>query len=456
MLSTIATTQNVSTEKDSILVVDDNSNILELLTDALSYAGFKVEVATDGECAIQYLHDTSVSLILLDVMMPGIDGFETCRQILQNSKTQNIPIIFMSAISNPDNKVKGLEFGAVDFIVKPFHYQELLARIQTHLKLRSLMSSDSDEENQLQQPVHGEAGLTTGQSLSELSPAETVNQVQQQLARSEKMASLGRLVSGVAHEINNPTNFIHGNLTHIQTYTQDLIRLVNLYRQHYPEPGSEIQAETAAIDLEFIQVDLPKVLSSMKLGSDRVRELILSLRNFSRLDDTDAQMADIHAALDSTLLILSNRIKARPQRPAIEIIKDYGSLPDVECYVGLLNQVFMNILSNAIDALDEKRDKQSAQEHHDSPSKITLRTALVDEQWVSIEIVDNGSGMPLAVQKRIFEPFFTTKSIGQGTGLGMPISYQIVTERHHGRLECVSAFEKGTKFLIQIPLTQSS
>ncbi|HEY9645523.1 MAG TPA: ATP-binding protein [Chroococcidiopsis sp.] len=287
------------------------------------------------------------------------------------------------------------------------------------------------------------------QTLSEL------QQTQTQILQSEKMSSLGQLVAGVAHEINNPVSFIHGNLTYVQNYAQNLLKLVQSYQRHYPNPVDEIRAETEAIDLTFIQEDLPKTLDSMTVGSDRIREIVLALRIFSRLNEAEIKPVDIHKGIESTLLILQHRLKACPERPEIEVIREYGSLPLVECYSGLLNQVFMNILSNAIDALEEEAKKRTYQECLERPWQIKLRTSLLNDQWVQMAIADNGPGIPQPVQQRIFDPFFTTKPIGKGTGLGMSISYQIITERHGGILSCVSTPNQGTEFVIQIPIQQS-
>jgi signal transduction histidine kinase len=272
--------------------------------------------------------------------------------------------------------------------------------------------------------------------------------LQLQLAQSEKMSSLGQLVAGVAHEINNPVNFIHGNLGHVQDYAHDLLDLVSLYQQQYPAPNNVIEAKMAAIDLEFLQIDLVKILKSMAVGTERIRQIVLSLRNFSRMDEAAFKTVDIHEGIDSTLMILQHRLKARPEHPGITVVRNYGTLPPVDCYPGQLNQVFMNILANAIDAL--AKPTASGQ-----PSQITIRTAVVD-RWVEIAIADNGSGIPEAVRQRIFDPFFTTKPIGKGTGMGLSISHQIIVEKHQGQLDCNASPEAGTEFLIQIPTRAES
>ncbi|RZM76000.1 PAS domain-containing sensor histidine kinase [Leptolyngbya iicbica] len=276
--------------------------------------------------------------------------------------------------------------------------------------------------------------------------------MQSQLVQTEKMSSLGQLVAGIAHEINNPVNFISGNLDHAEQNMADLLALVALFQQYYPDPELAIQDYIDAIDLPFIATDLPKLMRSMKVGSERIQAIVASLRTFSRMDEADMKSVDIHSGIDSTLMILQNRLKAGANAAAIEVVCEYGQIPTVECYAGQLNQVFMNVLSNAIDALEGRRSLPTAEA---VPPQITIQTILTPDQQVNIHIHDNGPGIPDTIRQQIFDPFFTTKPVGKGTGMGLSISYQIITEKHGGRFVCESIPQGGTTFTITIPLSQS-
>ncbi len=297
---------------------------------------------------------------------------------------------------------------------------------------------------------------------------QELGHAQAHLVQSEKMSSLGQLVAGVAHEINNPVNFIHGNIQYAHEYMQDILELLVLYQTQYPQPTPVIATKTVEIDLDFVREDLPRLLASMKVGADRIQEIVKSLRAFSRLDEAEVKDVDIHEGIDSTLMILHNRLKAKSDHPGIQVVKQYGDLPKIECYAGQLNQVFMNILSNAIDAIEEitarkvaaptpttnpsPSEQQTTDQHHPT---IWITTELVQANQVRISIADNGPGIPEHVQKRLFDPFFTTKSVGKGTGMGMSISHQVVTERHQGKLSCISVPGNGATFIIEIPVRLS-
>ena len=277
---------------------------------------------------------------------------------------------------------------------------------------------------------------------------------QAQLVQNEKMSSLGQLVAGIAHEINNPVNFIYGNLTHTSQYVSDLLWLVNLYGKYYPEPMPEIKAAIQEVDMEFLGVDLPRLMESMQSGAERIRQIVLSLRNFSRLDEDGLKSVNIHEGIDNTLLILQHRLypqkagENKVERPAIEVITDYSKLPSAECYPGQLNQVFMNLLSNAIDSLEEQ---QEINIHHEP--KIWISTSILrHNSRIAIKIRDNGLGMIPEIQARLFDPFFTTKPVGKGTGLGLAISYKIVVDKHRGELICSSAPGEGAEFTVEIPI----
>jgi signal transduction histidine kinase len=426
-----------SPENIRILIVDDTPTNLQVLSESIRMAGWTTLVATDGETAIAQAEYAQPDLILLDVMMPGIDGFETCRRLKSSQMTEDIPVVFMTALSDTLDKVKGLEIGAVDYITKPFQQEEVLARVKLHLKLYHLNRTLE------QQVAERTAAL--------LASMENLQQAQVQLVQSEKMSTLGQLVAGVAHEINNPVGFIAGNLNPAKMYIQDLFNLISLYQKQFPEPGADIEKAIKRMDLEYIQEDLPKIITSMRDGVDRIRNISISLRTFSRSDIDHKEAFDVHEGLDSTSLILKYRLKANEFRPAIEVIKEYGDLPLVKCFPGQLNQVLMNLLANAIDAVEESNQERSFEDIEERPNQIILQTELIDHQAV-IRIRDNGMGMTDGVKQRIFDHLFTTKPVGKGTGLGLAIARQIIVDRHGGTLEVDSVVGQGAEFVITLPL----
>ncbi|MBN3922582.1 GAF domain-containing protein [Nostoc sp. NMS4] len=322
--------------------------------------------------------------------------------------------------------------------IKPRDWQEdeidLLMQIGTQLGV-GLQQAELLEQTQRQKEE-----IT--QTLKEL------QHTQSQLIQSEKMAGLGQLVAGIAHEINNPISFIYGNMTYVKEHTENLFKLLRLYQKQYPKATEEIKKQVAALDLDFISDDLPKILISMKMGAERISQLVLSLRIFSRLDETGIKPVDLHEGINSTLLILQHRLQSQTNSFAIEVVKQYGELPPVVCYAAQMNQVFMNILNNAIDALE---NSATSGKKIDKP-KIWIRTEVTERNTILICIADNGCGIPEIVRSRIFEPFFTTKQPGQGTGLGLSISYQIIVEKHGGNIKCVSEPGNGCEFWIEIPM----
>ncbi|RCJ29464.1 hybrid sensor histidine kinase/response regulator [Nostoc minutum NIES-26] len=427
----------------SILLVDDNPTNLSVLRQALKELGLNVRIATNGEEALEQVQRKLPDLILLDVQMPGIDGFETCRQLKSNLLTQDIPVIFMTAHSNTESKVKGLSVGAVDYVTKPFEQEEVLARVKVHLQLRYLTCALQQTNETLEERVKQRT--------------DALQKAQVQLVQQEKMSALGQLVAGVAHEINNPIGYIAGNLHQAELAVNDVLGHLRLYQAIFPDAGHAIEENAKNIDLEYLLSDLPNMISSMKVGCDRIKNISTSLRTFSRADKDSKVLCNIHDGIDSTLLILKHRLKANEQHPDIEVITEYTELPLVECFPSQLNQVFMNILANAIDALEESNAGRSFEDIQAHPNQIRIQTQLSpDCQWVVIRIADNGIGISEEVKQHIFDQLFTTKAVGKGTGLGLAIAQQIVVEKHGGAIEVNSLPGPGTEFIINLSLKSAT
>lgn len=413
-----------------ILVVDDEPDIESLISQRfrreIRKGVYTFSFALDGAEALAKVIDTdgseAIDMVLTDINMPVMDGLALLSRL--NDLAHPPKTVVVSAYSDMNNIRVAMNRGAFDFVTKPINFQDLVITLQKTLKA-------VDREKQIQ---------------SELAQAQT------QLVQNEKMSALGQMVAGVAHEINNPVNFIYGNLKPARAYVEDLAQLIELYQQNYPNPTEDIQDYIEEVDLDFLKDDLNKLFDSLSLGASRIRELVLSLRNFSRLDEDGMKAVDIHEGIDSTLLILGSRLKSTSERPDIRIVREYGSLPRVDCYPSQLNQVVMNLIANALDAFEEAAEKRSDQPRADSPDTIWITTDVVDARWVRIAIADNGPGMSKAVLLKLFDPFFTTKPVGKGTGLGLSISYQIIVEKHRGRLSCESQVGEGSRFVIQLPL----
>lgn len=424
-----------------VLLVDDQPMVAEavrrLLIDAPEITLYYCDQPTQ---AITLATKIQPTVILLDMIMPDVDGLMLLKFLRAAPKTDQVPIIMLSTHEKATAKAQSFATGANDYLVKLPDPIELIARLRYHSKAYlNLLKRDVAEKalalynKELEDRVQ--------QRTAELQQTlENLQKTQGQLIHDEKMTSLGLLVAGVAHEINNPINFIAGNLTPLKEYVTDLLDLVQLYQESDIPVNAAIQDKHEEIDLMFIREDLPRTLSSLRLGVDRIANLVLSLRNFSRQDESDLKIVDIHEGIDSTLLILKPKLKD------VEIIKDYGQLPKIQCYAGQLNQVFMNIIANAADALASI----SSTTH---PAKITIHTALSDSEHITVQLSDTGGGISKSIQPQIFDPFFTTKPVGEGTGLGLSISYRIIVEQHRGKLTCASELGQGTTFSITIPTT---
>ena len=369
------------------------------------------------------------------------------------TKTITLPIINLTDIAEETTRNSNFDLQAPvttgdEIGILAISLNELILRVKYLLKEQAKAQEELELYNLTLEKKVEQRTEKLATTLKEL------QYTQAQLIQKEKMSSLGQLVAGIAHEINNPVNFIHGNLDYTKDYLQDLLSLVELYQIEYPNPTKAIEEEMENIELEFLQEDLPNILYSMQTGSERIREIVKSLRTFSRLDEADYKKVDIHESIESTLMVLQSRLKAKPERCEIAVIKNYDKLPFVECYAGQLNQVFLNLLLNAIDVLEEKINKAN-----NSPflvPQISISTKLLDSERITICIADNGLGMTEEVRAKIFNPFFTTKPVGQGTGLGLSICHQIVVEMHSGLLECFSEVGKRSRFVMTLPYGANS
>ncbi|MEH2393612.1 MAG: GAF domain-containing protein [Nostoc sp.] len=380
---------------------------------------------------------------------------ETQRGDFANSKTLVIKDIYSSDDSIPYIALIELMEARAYMIVPIFQGEKLWGLLAAYQNIKPRDWQEDEVDLLMQIGIQLGVGLQQAELLEQTQrqkeeltqTLKELQHTQSQLIQSEKMAGLGQLVAGVSHEINNPISFIYGNITYVTEHAENLLKILHLYQKQYPKATGEIQKQAAALDLDFISDDLPKILTSMKMGADRISRLVLSLRSFSRLDEAGMKPVDLHEGIDSTLLILQHRLQSQTNYFAIEVVKQYGELPPLVCYAAQINQVFMNILNNAIDALEKLVNSGKI---IDNP-KILIRTEVIEGNTIMIWIADNGCGIPEIMRSRIFEPFFTTKEPGKGTGLGLSISYQIIVEKHGGQLKYVSEPGNGSEFCIQIP-----
>ncbi|PSB41333.1 hybrid sensor histidine kinase/response regulator [filamentous cyanobacterium Phorm 6] len=418
---------------------------LEVVQELLEREGHQVRVALDAGAGLELARELSPDLIICDGTSPQIDWLEVCRLLKADSlpfgnpygerdsfASRELASAYFVLLTTPQQfeEVQELDAPFDDFLFKPIVKQELLGRVRAGMRSRELKRELERTQQELQ--------------LS-----------RDRIVHSEKMSSLGELVSGIAHEINNPITFIYSNLTHVQSYATDLIALLRLYQKQVVNPGAEILQKQQDMEVEFILEDLLKIVSSMRTGSDRIRQIILSVQDFSRSDRSGWQLFDISDGLENTLLLLQHRLPAREGRRDIKVMKEYGNLPQVECYAGQLNQAFLNIINHAIDALEESTQELKESESVKFKPVILISTRVIDAERISIEIADNSLEISEEITDQISDQFLMIKPAEDSMALGLAISYQIIVEQHKGELKCLSEAGKGTMFRIEIPLRHS-
>lgn len=434
------------TKSQSAIEFNETSENLTKLVNLAEEGQDRAEIGM--EHAREVLKEISIASLLLSAIGAAIFALYISRMISQpiealtqvaEQATKESNFNLQAAVTT-DDEVGGLTISFNSLIQSVKEHIEALEISQQNLEKRvdERTKEISQKNNELQSAYNQLADAL-----------QNLQQTQAQLIQCEKMSSLGQMVAGIAHEINNPVSFIYSNLEHASNYAQDLLRLVELYQKQYPNPNGAIQAETEAIDLDFLAKDFSKLIHSMKNGADRIRQIVLSLRNFSRLDESQLKFANIHEGIDSTLVIINHRLEQR-----IAVIKEYGDLPLVKCYPALLNQVFMNIMDNAIWALEERKINSKDSSYATQKLTIWIHTEIIDNELVRIGIRDNGTGITPELKDKVFDPFFTTKDVGKGTGLGLTICYQVI-EKHKGNLEVFSELGQGTEFLITMPIKPS-
>jgi len=416
-------------KRPSILIVDDVPANLNLLTSILKQRGYKVRPAPSGSLALEAARHAPPDLILLDIHMPEMDGFEVCRHLKADEALKEIPVVFISALTETKDKIHAFDAGGVDYITKPFQVEEVLARVQTHLDLRRARRELKRKNKRLKNTIN------------------ELKNTQIRLIQSEKMAALGVLSAGIAHEINNPVNFIKTSILSLQRDVEDLLKVANLgvalSRDSIEPRCGEIKRLQEEIEYETILTEIPGLFGSILEGTRRTEEIVRSLRTFARHDEVMSKAVDIHEIIDSALIMLQNRYKR-----TTNVVRDYGKVPPIPCYVGKLSQVLINILANAIDAMEKR---ESADQH-----QITIKTEVLERDnrpYAVVHIADTGAGIPEELIHKVFDPFFTTKEVGKGTGLGLFITSNIVKE-HKGTIEVSSQPGQGATFSIYLPQCQ--
>lgn len=426
-----------------IAIVDDDPNVHQATKLALKNFVFENKALTffsaySGLEAKQLIAENpDIAFVLLDVVMETNDaGLQVVRYIREELNNQNIQIVLRTGQPGeaPEESVI-ISYNINDYKLKTeLTRQKLITAMISALRSYRNAIALETQANNLAQALH------------------TLEKTQLQLIQSEKMSTLGHLITGIAYEINNPLGWISGNLGSLEESVTNLFYLIELYRQKCSNICPNFQSKIDEFDVEYLHDDLPKLITSTKEGVDRLHQLSNSLRTFSQTNTGAKTSLNIHDSIDSTLLILKHRLKANNHHPAIEVSKNYANLPLVECFSGQLNQVLMNLLNNAIDAVKESNRNRSFADIQANPNRITIHTAKQDETHIVIRIQDNGAGMSEAIKQKVFEPFFTTKSVGQATGLGLTIAHQIVAEKHGGRIEVQSSPGEGSVFAIVLPI----
>ncbi len=412
-----------------ILAIVADTVTFQVVQELLGQEGHQVRVVTDDKEGLELAKELSPDAIICDGTSPQINFLEVCRLVKAD---RELTAAYFILLTTPEQfeEVQELDAPFDDFLFKPIVKQELLGRVRASERGRELRAQWDLTQQEL-----------------DLS--------RDRMLQNEKMSSLGELVSGIAHEINNPITFIYSNLTHVQTYATDLIELLRLYQKELVNPGAEILQKQQDMDVEFVLDDLLKIVSSMRNGSDRIRQIILSLQDFSRSDRSGWQLFDVSDGLENTLLLLQHRLPAREGRRDIKVMKEFGNLPQIECYAGRLNQAFLNIINHEIDTLEELTQEFEESESVKFKPVIWISTQVVDERRISIEIGDNGMAISEDITAQISDPFLVAKPVEHSLALGLAVSYRIIVEQHKGELTCFSEPGKGTRFRIELPLRHS-